>query len=229
MADFRVISIGTLTAHPLWNERGEVRTGHATTTLITAGDERILVDPSLPAPALVARLHERSSLRPDDITHVFLTAFDALHRRALAAFDEAQWLVHAPERESAGESLTRQYREAEQAQDRALAGILREHIELLRRCEAAGDSIARGVDLFPLPGVTPGTCGLLIPQPRATVLICGDAIPTVEHLEQGKVLPSCWNVEQAQESFREAIEIADVLVLGRDNLAFNPLRRGMGL
>ena len=30
----RIISIGTLAAHPLWEERNDVRTGHATTTLI---------------------------------------------------------------------------------------------------------------------------------------------------------------------------------------------------
>ncbi|MEO1511313.1 MAG: hypothetical protein AAFU70_04495, partial [Planctomycetota bacterium] len=60
---------------------------------------------------------------------------------------------------------------------------------------------------------------------RETTLVCGDAIPTIEHLEQGKVLPSADDAERAQESFREAVEIADVLVLGRDNLVVNPLRK----
>jgi hypothetical protein len=32
------------------------------------------------------------------------------------------------------------------------------------------------------------------------------------------VLPECWNREQAIESFKEAIEIADVLIPGRDNV-----------
>ena len=58
-----------------------------------------------------------------------------------------------------------------------------------------------------------------------TVLVCGDAIPTFEHLSQGKVLPGCVSIETAQESFKEAVENADVLILGRDNLALNPLRR----
>jgi glyoxylase-like metal-dependent hydrolase (beta-lactamase superfamily II) len=81
------------------------------------------------------------------------------------------------------------------------------------------------VDLFPLPGVTPGTCGVLLALPGVTVLACGDAIPTFEHLSQGKVLPTAANIEQAEESFREAVEIADVLILGRDNIARNPLKR----
>ena len=46
--DWRIVSIGTLSSHPLWSERGEVRTGHATTTAIKSGDAMLLVDPSLP-------------------------------------------------------------------------------------------------------------------------------------------------------------------------------------
>ena len=82
------------------------------------------------------------------------------------------------------------------------------------------------MDLFPLPGVTPGTCGLLLTLPRQTLLIAGDAVATVEHLEQGKVLDRCHDVEQAKESFAEAIEIADVIVPGRDNLCLVPTKRG---
>ena len=52
-----------------------------------------------------------------------------------------------------------------------------------------------------------------MPLPQQTVLVCGDAVATSEHLEQGQVLASSWNREQALESFKEAIEIADVLVL----------------
>jgi glyoxylase-like metal-dependent hydrolase (beta-lactamase superfamily II) len=83
------------------------------------------------------------------------------------------------------------------------------------------------VDLFPLPGVTPGACGLLLSLPRTTVLVCGDAVATIEHLEQGKVLPSCYDTEQARASFAEALQIADLLILGRDNIAPSPLRGGM--
>ena len=57
------------------------------------------------------------------------------------------------------------------------------------------------------------------------MLVCGDAVATQEHLEQGKVLPYCHDVEQAQQSFAEAIEIADLLIPGRDNISLNPLRQ----
>ena len=46
-----------------------------------------------------------------------------------------------------------------------------------------------------------------------------------EHLTQGKVLPWAPDVTQARESFAEVIEIADLIILGRDNLVVNPTKR----
>lgn len=228
MADFRVISIGALSANPLWNERAPVRTGHATTTLIRAGGANILVDPGLPAPALTARLKERVNLEPGAITHVFLTSFRPDVRRGIGAFENAAWLVSEAEREAVGVPLAvrlREEMERGEDADAELLGALREDVAILQRCGAAPDRLAPGVDLFPLPGVTPGLCGLLLGDLRFTALICGDAIATVEHLEQGKVLAGALDVERARQSFAEAVEIADLLVPGRDNVAVNPTKR----
>ncbi len=222
--DYRIISIGTLDVHPLWDERVEVRTGHVTTTLITAGEAKILVNPSLPVAALVARMCERTSVKPRQITHVFLTSFARDGRRALEAFSGAEWLIWEPERAVAASALESGLHEAKEASETDLADHYEQELGLLGRCQTAPDHLTPGVDLFPLPGVTPGTCGLLLPLPRTTVLICGDAVATIEHLEQGKVLPHCHDIEQAQGSFAEAVEIADLLILGRDNIAPNPLR-----
>ncbi len=221
---YRIISIGTLDAHPLWDERVEVRTGHATTTLVTAGEAQILVNPTLPVPALVARMCERTSVKPRQITHVFLTSVARDGRRALEAFSGADWLISEPERAVAASALESGLHDAQEASETDLADHYEQELGLLGRCQTAPDQLAPGVDLFPLPGVTPGTCGLLLPLPRTTVLICGDAVATIEHLEQGKVLPHCHDIERAQESFTEAVEIADLLILGRDNIAPNPLR-----
>lgn len=227
--DFSVISIGTLAANPLWGERDPVRTGHATTTLIRAGDTAILVDPGLPAPALAARLGERANLTPDDITHVFLTSFHPDVRRGLSLFPDAPWLIHEHEREGVGVPLAAQLkhlleaREPGQAQDAVDA--LRHDIALLQRCTPAHDTLAENVTLFPLPGVSPGLCGLLLEHPRFTVLLAGDAIPTREHADQGKLLPSAADLDRARQSFEEAIEVADLIIPGRDNLFPNPTRR----
>ena len=223
--EFRIISIGTLAAHPLWDEKAAVRTGHATTTLIVAGDAKILVDPSLPAAALFARLSERTRIRPDEITHVFLTSLEPERRRAWRELAHVQWLVHEVERDAAMSAMQVTRQEALDSGDRELLALVDQEIKVIQSCGVAPDTLAPKVDLFPLPGVTPGTCGLLLPLPTQTVLICGDAIPTAEHLAQGKVLPTCASIAQAQESFREAIEIADVFIPGRDNILTNPLRR----
>jgi glyoxylase-like metal-dependent hydrolase (beta-lactamase superfamily II) len=223
--DVRIISLGTLPEHPLRDKARRPRTGHATTTLVRAGDAAILVDPGLPPAAVVARLDERAGLEASDITHVFLTSFKADTCRGLRAFDNAEWLIHQAEREAVGVPLATLLRDAGDADDETRAE-LEYQVSLLRECRAAPDSIARGVDLFPLPGVTPGLCGLLVADANLTTLICGDAIPTLEHYEQGKVLKSAVDGAAAMDSFKEAVEIADVLVLGRDNLVLNQ-GRGM--
>lgn len=238
--DIRVISIGALGANHLWNEREPKRTGHATTTLVRSGRAVILVDPGLPAPALKARLGERANLDPKDVTHVFLTSFAPECRRAIELFDRAEWLLSEAERETVGVPLAQSlHRLAQTREDLEAAGeafdedqatlleILRRDVAVLSRCRPAPDSLAAGVDLFPLPGVTAGMCGLLLGEASRTTLVCGDAIPTQDHLEQGKVLPTCWDRAKAQESFQEAVEIADLLVLGRDNAVMNMTRRGV--
>ena len=221
----RVISIGAMSAHPSWGEKGDVRPAHATTTLIESGKCRILVDPSLPAQALVPRLAERSGKAPKDITHVFLTGFHPMRRRGLAAFPEATVLLGAAERDGVAAELRERLSQAQQHDDEELECVLREELAILQSCEEAPDRLTEGVDLFPLPGVSPGSAGLLVPAPGSTLLVAGDAVATVEHLEEGKVMAPCFDVQQARESLAEAIEIADLIVPGRDNLCANPVRR----
>jgi glyoxylase-like metal-dependent hydrolase (beta-lactamase superfamily II) len=222
---YRVISIGALDAHPLWEEKGPRRAAHATTVLIESEEARILVDPSLPPQILEARLKERSPLAPREITHVFLTSFHPLRRRGISLFPDAEWLLDARERDSLRHSLAEKLEEAVRSGDHELVGMVRSEVEILDRCRPAPDSIAPGVDLFPLPGDTPGTCGLLLAMPGGTVLVCGDAVPTAEHLERGMVLQRPHDLEQARRSFAEAVEIADLLIPGRDNIVVNPMRR----
>lgn len=224
-ATTRVISIGTLAANPHWGERGAVRPAHATTTLIVAGSAKILVDPSLPAQVLVPRLAERAGVAADDITHVFLTCLNPIHRRGILAFDKAQWLVSEREREAIGVQLVASMKEAHDAGDQDLAKTLGHEIAVIQRTVAAPDKLAVGVDLFPLYGVTPGLSGLLLPSAGATTLVSGDAIPSVEHLAAGQVMSPCFDLEAARESFSEAVEIADWVVCGRDNLVPNLSRR----
>lgn len=220
--DYRVISIGTLSRHDLWDKQGPARTAHATTTLIRSGDKRILVDPALPAQALVPRLAERSGLSPGDITDVFLTCFRPAHRYGLAAFPDANWLISEAEREVIGRELLARFEQEEG--DEEVRDLLKQEIAVLQKCKSAPDTLADQVDLFPSPGFTPGTCGLLLSHSRSTTVIAGDAAPTVEHIEHGRVLKGCFDTEQAQSSLKEILEVADEIVPGHDNAIVNPMR-----
>jgi len=223
--DVRVISIGTLGAHPLWDERDPVRTGHATTTLVRAPDQVILVDPGLPGPVLGARLAERAGIDVDAVTDVFLTRMHIDTRRGIDVFEHASWWLSETERETVGTRMALNLKDAAGGDDDDLLAQLQREVAIIQRCKPAPDRLAPGVDLFPLPGVTPGLTGLLLPEATRTILICGDAVATVEHLEAGKVLSPAADPDQARESFAEAIEIADLLIPGRDNITVNPTKR----
>jgi glyoxylase-like metal-dependent hydrolase (beta-lactamase superfamily II) len=155
--EVRVISIGALSAHPLWNEKGPVRVGHATTTLIRADKAIILVDPALPEAALTARLRERANVQPAEITHVFLTSFRPDTHRGITAFDRAEWLIHQDEREGVGQALVMQLKKLAEgemsADDRGIRESLEQDVAILQRCKVVAESIVERVDIFPLPGV----------------------------------------------------------------------------
>ena len=218
---YRVISIGTLSSHEHWPSGQPARTPHATTTLVESGDRKILVDPGLPGQAVEARLGERAGLTAADVTDVFLTNFRPAHRHGLSAFEHAQWWVAENERERVGRALLARRDEQE---DHAVRRILEAEIELLQKTKAAPDKLAPQVDLFPLPGFTPGNCGLLLAHPTRTIVVAGDAVATGEHLERGQVLKGAFDIEAAQESLVEVLEIADVIVPGHDNVVLNPAR-----
>jgi glyoxylase-like metal-dependent hydrolase (beta-lactamase superfamily II) len=219
--DLRILSIGTLAANPLWNEKTPVRTGHATSTLIRSERAVIVVDPGLPEPAMAARLNERAGIRPEDVTHVFLTSFQPDTTRGILLFETAQWLVSREERERVGVPLALTLRRAMEGDDEQLKEMLNAQIAILQRCKEAPEKLERGVDLFPLPGVTPGLTGLLFSEPELTTLVAGDAVATIEHLAKGQVLSTSVDVKRARESLAEAVEVADVIVCGRDNWITN--------
>jgi glyoxylase-like metal-dependent hydrolase (beta-lactamase superfamily II) len=221
-----IISIGTLSRNRLWNETQPVRTAHATTTLIRSGKHHILVDPGLPAPALAAHLFERTGLTPAAIDTIFLTNFRPSHRAGLSLFPKAKILIHEVEQQAAAQHLRRLLDEAPPEDiDRQ---ILADELKLLDSLATpARDQLADAVDLFPLPGYTPGTCGLLVTHPTTTILIAGDAIPTLDHFLAGQTLPDAWDIPRAHESLAEAYEIADLIVPGHDNIFLNPRTQGM--
>ena len=227
-----IISIGALAKNPLWNERVPVRTSHATTTLIRAARESgrealILIDPSLPGDVLDARLYERAGVRSDAITHVFLTNWRPVHRRGLERFSKASWWMHQAEIDAAGEALDRAEEQAVHRGAEEIDEMVSRERGLLEKMLPAPDELADGVQLYPLPGYTPGQCGLIVTQPTLTTVVAGDAVPTAAHFTAGQVFPDCWDLQKAKESLLELYEIADLIVPGHDNIFVAPRAAGM--
>ena len=220
-----IVSIGTLSRNRLWNETAPIRTAHATTTLIRAPKRNILIDPGLPGQILAARLGERTGLKPSDIDTIFLTNLRPAHRGGISAFPSAKLFAHEIEISHARAQFQDFVR---QTKDEDLdESVVRAEQSLLEKIEPAEDKLAREVDLFPLFGYTPGTCGLLVSLPTVTILIAGDAVPTQDHFLAGQVLPDSADLNAAQEAMREVYEIADLIVPGHDNLFLNPRTQGM--
>jgi glyoxylase-like metal-dependent hydrolase (beta-lactamase superfamily II) len=187
----------------------------------------VLVDPSLPAQAVEARLFERVGAAPDKVTHVFLTNWRPAHRRALPAFEKAAWLMSEAEITNARKVLEDLSRRAQAAGgDADVRRVLDEELRLLARVQPAPDEIADGVDLFPLPGYTEGQAGLLIAEATRTTIVAGDAVPTAGHFFAGRVFEDCFDLERAKASLTEMYEIADIIVPGHDNLFVAPRASG---
>ncbi len=219
-----VVSIGTLSQNPFWQENSPVRTPHATTSLVRQNDRVILVDPSLPAQALEARIAERAGIKAAAVTDVFLTNWRPAHRRALKAFSHASWWMLEREIQAAGEVLEQAATHAPaKSEERA---VIQDEQSLLSRVQAAPDKFTQGVGIFPLPGYTPGQCGLLLELPASTVVIAGDAVATASHFASGRVLSGCFDLNQAQESLMELYNLADLIVPGHDNIFVNPRTAG---
>lgn len=212
-----IISIGTLSRNIFWNEKATVRPAHATTTLIRENGTSILVDPSLPDEMLRHRLDERAGLSPEQIDVVFLTNFLPAHRRGLALFKEARWLIGELERETMTQFVSAALSGSGPAVDELSYEELTAELELLGRLEPASEKITDSVSLFPSYGATRGNASLLIAASK-TVIVAGDAIMSRDHFDNQRVWERSVDPETAKESFVELREIADVIIPGHDNI-----------
>jgi len=215
---YKVINIGALSCNRMWAETTPRRAAHATCTLIRSGSTTILVDPSLPTEAMVHRLDERAGLTLNEIDVVFLTTFRPVHRRALASFERASWVMHAPEIEAVRTHLAAlNERAAAGRQDPETVRLLRDEQMLVEKIETAPDRLTEEVHLFPAMGASVGSAALLLAEPSRTIVVAGDAVLTEEHFEAGRVFEQAASVEDARSAFREIAEIADEIVPGHDN------------
>jgi len=216
-AEYRVISIGTLSRHRLWGEPAAVRTAHATTTLVVEDDRRILVDPSLPGTILSARFAERTGRGLESVTDVFCTTLRPVHRRGLPALTHAKWWTGERELSTYRGHLVA-LKEAADRLDEAGAEAVEDDLRLTDRFSAAPEQFSRQVQVMPMYGASVGSCGLLLTPVITTVVVAGDAAPTREHIEAGQVWQGCADRDAAIRSLQDLLELADVIVPGHDNV-----------
>jgi len=219
--EFRIVSIGTLSSNPFWSEPPGVRTPHATTTLVRDGDKLILIDPSLPSPAIEARLFETTGLKSEQITDVFCTTLRPVHRRSIQVFGNARWMCYQEELTTYRGHLER-LGQSSQRLEGQVERALEMDMKLIKRIEPAPERITPNVHLYPLKGASVGSAGLLVLGALRAVIVAGDAALTEQHVMSGRVWSGSADVESATQSLAELIEIADIIVCGHDNYMLSP-------
>jgi glyoxylase-like metal-dependent hydrolase (beta-lactamase superfamily II) len=221
--EYNIISIGTLSHNLLWQESAPLRTQHATITLVSDGERRILIDPSLPENILQAKLNERTGQGLKSVTDVFCTTLRPDSRRGLEGdmLAHAKWFANATELEWYSQQLEAANETAERLDPQEASNITKE-IKLLQRFTPAPDKFTEQICLYPLPGPTPGCAGLLLTPPTSTVVIAGPAVPTAQHVQRGIIWEQCADKDQAMTSLKDLLELADIIIPGFDNAMVSP-------
>ncbi len=216
ITEYCIVSIGTLAINRLWGESSPARASHATTTLVTADDQLILVDPSLPVNILAARLDERTGKKLTDITDVFCTTLRPVHRRGIDGLAHANWWCSEIELDTYSQGLAEMQNSAERADDDTDA--LAAEQAVLARFRPCPERFSPVVSFYPLAGPSPGSAGLLLTPPTQTILVAGDAAITIGHIQRGQVWQGCHDTDEAVETLTDLLEIAEIIICGHDNV-----------
>jgi glyoxylase-like metal-dependent hydrolase (beta-lactamase superfamily II) len=195
----------------------------------------ILVDPSLPAQALAPRFNERTGKQLSDVTDVFCTTLRPVHRRSIEALAQARWWCSESELESYSRHLLGLLDSAGRMTGRGAGGrsaeapdeessLIAAELKLLERFKPAPDKFSPQVGLYPLPGASEGSAGLLLTPATNSIIIAGDAVLTGEHLQRAMVWEGCTDLERARHSMEDVLEVADVIIPGHDNVVLSPGR-----
>lgn len=81
---------------------------------------------------------------------------------------------------------------------------------------AEGDEVLPGVQVIELPGHTPGSIGLTVATDDGTVVLTGDAVPTLKVLRSGQASGQPTDPEQANASIARVAGLADFVQPGHD-------------
>jgi len=192
-----IITIGNLSRNRYWGESDEkpLRDAICTCTLISGAGFQLLVDPSLAAQAdMVRELDQRTGLKPDQVTAVFVTHEHSDHFAGIEHFQEAVWYAAAP-----------------------AAAILNRNSRFSRRFEPSPSNLFSSVDVIATPGHTVSHHSLRFDCDGVSVVVAGDAVMTRDFWNARLGYFNSVDPELTRRTIDRIGRLADIVVPGHDN------------
>ena len=183
--------------------------GYSTNSLLTVGNNRILIDtgPASRRSVLYRALQSRN-LGPEDIDMVILTHMHWDHCQNTDLFPNARVLLHPTEMD---------YALSPNRHDHAAAQYMAETISKIKvELVSEGDQVVEGVSVIETPGHTKGHISVLVESEGEKLLLAGDAMPDGGTVSRGLPYNIFWDVEDARESVEKMIHTSQVFYPGHD-------------
>jgi glyoxylase-like metal-dependent hydrolase (beta-lactamase superfamily II) len=192
-----IVTIGNLSRNRYWGEPDAkpLREVICTCTLVSGAGFHLLVDPSLPSSADMAKeLDRRAGLKLDDITAVFVTHEHADHFAGVAHFPKAAWFAGSQ-----------------------TAEILNRGKGLPRKIDAAPGALFDAVEVIPTPGHTSSHHSLRFQWEGRVVVAAGDAVATRDFWRERRSYYNAMDPEQGARTMDALATMASVIIPGHGN------------
>ncbi|NBD24710.1 MBL fold metallo-hydrolase [Paenibacillus glycinis] len=202
-----VLTIGHLSRNKFWGESSDkaYRSPRCTCTLIRLNERTIIVDPSCPPEEMIRVLDQRTGLKAEQITDVFLTHFHGDHRYGIEAFPDARRFMARREIDHCRGQLPPDSPE----------GLL------LDRLIPVDHSLTPGIQIVHTPGHSEGHSSLVFDSGGLTVVVAGDAAMTRDFFRARDYYFNTTDPEAAVHSIDRIAAIADIVIPGHDNYFLN--------
>ena len=203
MADVEVLTYG----FSFSSDQGSF--GMSTNSLLTAGNQTILVDtgPSSRRAWLFGAL-ESKGLTPDDIDVVILTHMHWDHCQNTDLFPNARVLVHPTELD---------YARNPNRADFAVAQYMADMVDKMKvEPVSEGDRIVEGISIVETPGHTIGHISVAVEAGGDKALIAGDALPDSGAVARGLPTNVFYDVDDARSSIEKMVASSRIFYPGHD-------------
>ena len=183
--------------------------GYSTNSLLTVGNQNILVDtgPSSRRTVLYKALAS-NNLTPDDIDIVILTHMHWDHCQNTDLFRNARILLNPTEMD---------YARNPNRHDHTVARYMADMIDKMKvELVSEGDTVVEGVSIIDTPGHTKGHISVLVSLGEEKILLAGDAMPDSGTVSRGLPYNIFWDVEDARESVEKMVHTSRVFYPGHD-------------